>query len=46
LNKFNGFDDRNDNTLYEEEIAMDSSGLLMKEATKGLKISWKVDFDR
>eukprot|EP00475_Leptophrys_vorax_P005570 TRINITY_DN1335_c0_g2_i1.p1 TRINITY_DN1335_c0_g2~~TRINITY_DN1335_c0_g2_i1.p1 ORF type:complete len:190 (-),score=44.47 TRINITY_DN1335_c0_g2_i1:87-656(-) len=43
LNKFNGFDDRNDHELYDEEISMDSSGLLMKEAIVGLKVTWKAD---
>eukprot|EP00475_Leptophrys_vorax_P005567 TRINITY_DN1335_c0_g1_i4.p1 TRINITY_DN1335_c0_g1~~TRINITY_DN1335_c0_g1_i4.p1 ORF type:complete len:189 (-),score=55.04 TRINITY_DN1335_c0_g1_i4:85-615(-) len=42
VNKFNGFDDRNDHKSYEEEIASDCDGSLMKEATVGLKLLWKV----
>eukprot|EP00475_Leptophrys_vorax_P005568 TRINITY_DN1335_c0_g1_i6.p1 TRINITY_DN1335_c0_g1~~TRINITY_DN1335_c0_g1_i6.p1 ORF type:complete len:177 (-),score=48.25 TRINITY_DN1335_c0_g1_i6:344-874(-) len=42
VNKFNGFDDRNDHKSYEEEIENDTDGLLMKEATVGLKLLKKV----
>jgi hypothetical protein len=42
VNKFNGFDHRNDHKLFEEEIKNDTDGLLMKEATVGLKWLKKV----
>jgi hypothetical protein len=38
LNKFNGFDDRNDHNLFEEETANDCDGLLMKEGNSWTEI--------
>jgi hypothetical protein len=42
LNKSNGFGDRNDQAFFEEMMSADTSGLLIKEATVGMKLSKKI----